>query len=325
MASLPKPIIWASTAASFTGVIYLIKDWCQGTKYEGNEKLEGKIVIVTGANTGIGKEVAHDLARRDARVVMACRDMFKCENARTEIVFDTKNKYVYCRKCDLSSQQSIREFVELFKKEFSKLHILINNAGVMRTPKSYTKEGIELQLGVNHMGHFLLTNLLLDTLIASAPSRIVNVSSLAHKRGVINTFDLNSEEKYDEGKAYAQSKLANVMFTIELAKKLKGTGVTANAVHPGVVSTEIARHLKHFNGILGTIFMKPIIWPFVKTPKNGAQTVLYAALSPELKDVSGYYFSECKYDDMNPLAHKPQLTEWLWRTSEKWTHLNENS
>lgn len=177
---------------------------------------------------------------------MVCRDMEKCEKARTEIVLESKNRYVYCRECDLSSMESIRKFVENFKQERDRLDILINNAGVMRCPRTLTKEGIEMQLGVNHMGHFLLTNLLLDTLKASSPSRIVVVSSLAHTRGEINITDLNSEKSYDPGTAYKQSKLANVLFTRELAKKIQGSGVTVNALHPGVVDTELMRHMSLF-------------------------------------------------------------------------------
>nr|CAI5845776.1 unnamed protein product [Callosobruchus analis] len=153
---------------------------------------------------------------------MACRDMTRCETAREEIVLDTKNKYIYCRKCDLASLESVREFVNMFKTKEKRLDILINNAGVMNTPHLKTKEGFEMQLGVNHMGHFLLTNLLLDVLKTSAPSRIINVSSTAHRRGKINKNDLNSDSTYNAFDAYAQSKLANILFTKELAKKLEG-------------------------------------------------------------------------------------------------------
>ncbi|CAB0031934.1 unnamed protein product [Trichogramma brassicae] len=303
--------------------IFMYKDYNGGAKYEGNEKLTNKIVIVTGANTGIGKEVVRDLAKREAKVIMACRDLFKCEQAREEIVFESKNKFVYCRKCDLASQESIRDFVKQFTKEFPKLHILINNAGVMRTPLSYTKEGIELQIGVNHMGHFLLTNLLLDTLKASAPARVINVSSLAHFRGRINISDFNSTERYDPGAAYAQSKLANVLFTVELAKRLKGTGVTSNAVHPGIVDTEITRYMGYYNSFISSIFLKPIVWPFIKTPKQGAQTIIYAAVDPKLENVTGEYFSECKIAEKAPICDKENLLSWLWKTSERWTKLQQ--
>lgn len=219
----------------------------QGGTYQKTNRVDGRVVIITGANTGIGKETALELAKRGAHVYMACRDMERCENARAEIVLESKNKYVYCRECDLSSFESVRKFADRFKKERKELHILINNAGVMRCPKMLTKDGIELQLGTNHMAHFLLTNLLLDLLKQSAPSRIVNVSSLAHTRGQIRVADLNSEQSYDSGDAYSQSKLANVLFTRELAKRLAGTAVTVNSLHPGIVSTELGRHMSFFN------------------------------------------------------------------------------
>lgn len=160
----------------------------------------------------------------------------------------------------------------------------------MRTPNSKTRDGFEMQLGVNHLGHFLLTNLLLDTLKSSAPSRIVNVSSVAHQRGKINKEDLNSDKNYSPSEAYAQSKLANILFTKELAKKLEGTGVTVNAVHPGVVDTEIIRHMSFFNSWLAYIFIKPFVWPFVKSPKYGAQVVVFAAVDPNLEKITGKYF-----------------------------------
>lgn len=320
--SLPRPFFYASVAATTVGVSYLTKDYMGGTKYMGTENLNNKVVIVTGANTGIGREVALELAKRDAKVIMACRDMKKCEETRQSIVIDTRNKYVYCRKCDLASQESIRTFVEQFKKEFDKLHILINNAGVMRCPKSYTKEGIEMQLGVNHIGHFLLTNLLLDALKASAPSRIVNVSSAAHRRGQINMTDLNSDKEYDPGKAYAQSKLAIIFFTRELANRLKGTNVTVNAVHPGIVDTNITRHLFVYNNFFTRIFLKPFAWPFIRAPFQGAQTVLYAALDTSLANVSGCYFDNCEIKEVSDEAKNDNLAKWLWKVSERWTKLD---
>lgn len=319
---IPKPLFYFSVAATTVGVSCLTKDYMGGTKYKGKENLADKIIIVTGANTGIGKEITLDLASRDAKVIMACRDMEKCEVTRRNIVLETRNKYVYCRKCDLASQESIIKFVDQFKKEYDKLHILINNAGVMRCPKTLTKEGIEMQFGVNHIGHFLLTNLLLDVLKASAPSRIVNVSSSAHRRGEIDTKNLNWDKDYDAGKAYAQSKLANILFTRELANRLKGTGVTVNAVHPGIVDTEITRHLFLYNNFFTLLFLKPFAWPFIRAPVQGAQTILYAALDPSLTDVSGCYFDNCKIEDVSGNAKNDDLAKWLWKVSEKWTKLN---
>ncbi|XP_012257842.2 retinol dehydrogenase 13-like [Athalia rosae] len=316
-----KLVLWCTVPPAIIGFASLIKEYSGGKKYEGKDKLTNKVVIVTGANTGIGRETALNLAQRDAKVIMACRDMQKCESTRQTIVLTTKNKYVYCRKCDLASFASIREFVDQFKKEQKELHILINNGGVMNCPKSTTVDGIETQLGVNHMGHFLLTNLLLDRLKESAPSRIINVSSVAHKKGEINIADLNSEKDYDPVVAYRQSKLANILFTKKLAKKLEGTGVTVNAVHPGLVDTEILRHMGFYNSTFSTIFIYPLVWPFLKRPTHGAQTTIYAALDPSLKDVSGKYFSNCEEAETAPLAEDDKLADWLWLTSEKWTRL----
>ncbi|XP_017762026.1 PREDICTED: retinol dehydrogenase 13-like isoform X2 [Eufriesea mexicana] len=281
-----------------------------------------KIVIVTGANTGIGKEVVRDLAKREAKVIMACKDMDRCENARTEIVLESMNKYVYCRKCDLASQTSIRNFVKQFKEEHDKLHVLVNNAGIMRCPKIYTEEGIEMQLGVNHMGHFLLTNLLLDTLKNSAPSRIINVSSNAHKRGKIKLKDLNNDKDYEPGEAYAQSKLAIVLFTKELAKKLNGTGVTVNAVHPGIVRTEITRYMKIYQHVLGRFFVNTFTWFFMKPPIKGAQPVLFTIMDPSLNDVTGAYIADNKISNVSDEANNQEIAKWLWLVSEKWTKLN---
>ncbi|XP_069673073.1 retinol dehydrogenase 13-like isoform X25 [Periplaneta americana] len=299
------------------------RDYTGGRKYEGSNRIDKKVVIITGSNTGIGKETALELAKQGAHVVMACRDAKKCEEAREDIVLRTKNRYVYCRTCDLASQKSIIQFVERFKSEHPRLDILINNAGVMRCPNSKTKEGIEMQLGVNHMGHFLLTNLLLDKLKASAPSRIINVSSVAHRKGKINKEDLNSDTCYDEAAAYNQSKLANVLFTRELAKRLQGTGVTVNAVHPGIVDTEIIRHMSFFNSTISAIFLKPFVWMFIKSPYQGARTTVYVTLEESLQNVTGKYFNNCAEEDVAPQAKDDETAEWLWAVSEKWTRLNE--
>ncbi|KAF5273108.1 hypothetical protein FQA39_LY07598 [Lamprigera yunnana] len=321
---LPKPAVYASAFGATFGVACLTKDWIGGDRYKDDVVLDGKVMIVTGANTGIGKETAWELARRGAKVYLACRDMKKCEEARQEIVLDTKNKYVYCRPCNLASLKSIREFVDIFNNEQQHLHVLINNAGVMRTPKdSKTKEGFEMQLGVNHLGHFLLTNLLLEKLKGSSPSRIVNVSSVAHNKGKINKEDLNSDKNYDSAAAYAQSKLANILFTRELSEKLKGSQVDVNAVHPGIVDTEIIRHMGFFSSWFATILIKPFVWPFLKSPRQGAQTVIYAAIDPYLAGFTGKYFSNYEETKVSPEAEDDKTAKWLWAVSEKWTRLKE--
>lgn len=199
------------------------------------------------------------------------------------------------------------------------MDILINNAGVMAMPRTVTKDGFEMQLGVNHLGHFLLTNLLLDILKTSAPSRIIVLSSLAHKYGEINSDDLNSEKGYNKYKAYFQSKLANILFTHELARRLKGTNVTVNAVHPGVVKTDLGRHLVHS-------YVKKLIDPFVyyffKTAKSGAQTTIRLAVDTELDGVTGEYFADCRIQKVGASARKNSNdAEWLWMASEKMTKL----
>lgn len=207
-----------------------------------------------------------------------------------------------------------------FLQEEKRLDILINNAGVMAMPKAITKDGFEMQLGVNHLGHFLLTNLLLNIMRTSTPSRIVVLSSLAHKFGKLNRTDLNSEKDYSKYDAYSQSKLANILFVQELAKRLKDSGVTVNAVHPGVVKTDLGRHLVHS-------YLKKVIDPFTfyffKTAKSGAQTSIRLAVDPELENVSGQYFADCKMKKVAPSARKNNDdAEWLWKESEKLTQLS---
>ncbi|XP_074640680.1 retinol dehydrogenase 13-like isoform X2 [Tubulanus polymorphus] len=293
----------------------------RGKKYEGKEKVIGKTVIVTGANTGIGKETAKELAKRGARVILAGRNNEKCELARDEIIKETANRNVEARHLDLASLQSIKEFAEEICRTERHVDILINNAGVMRCPKSLTTDGFEMQLGVNHLGHFYLTNLLLPKLKDSAPSRIITLSSLAHRRGEMNFSDLNSSSSYSPGGAYSQSKIANILFTVELAKRLEGTGVTALAVNPGIVDTELMRHLSIYKSTFSRIILAPLRWIFLKTPNEGAQTSLYAALSKDLDGVSGKYLSNCAIEEASKEARDEKAAERLWLISEKWTRL----
>lgn len=279
--------------------------------------MDGKVVIITGANAGIGKETALDLAKRGAKVYMACRDFNRCETARLEIVEESKNPNVFNRTLDLGSLESIRKFAKDFIAEESRLDVLVNNAGLMG-PRKLTADGFEMLLGVNHMGHFLLTNLLLDLLKKSSPSRIVVVSSMAHRMGKLQKDDLNSEKSYKEFAAYANSKLANMLFMRELAKRLKGTGVTVNAIHPGAVKTEIS---KDSSKLLGLI-LAPLFMLFLKDVTLGAQTQIRLAVDPQLATTTGKYFSNCKLDKESKAAQNDEDARWLWEESARWTQLS---
>jgi NAD(P)-dependent dehydrogenase (short-subunit alcohol dehydrogenase family) len=205
----------------------------QGGDFTKDTRIPDKVVVITGANAGIGKETAIDLARRGGKVYIACRDQERAETALKEIKERSGSDNVHFLQLDLASLDSVREFSKKFHGLESQLHILINNAGVMACPKSQTKDGFEMHMGTNHLGHFLLTNLLLDLLKAGTPSRVVVVSSLFHIFGKIRQDDFMAEKFYFRWFAYGSSKLANILFTRELAKKLEGTGVTVNSLHPG--------------------------------------------------------------------------------------------
>ncbi|CAB3248670.1 unnamed protein product [Arctia plantaginis] len=317
----PTAII--SALAASAGAVCIFKDFYGGSPYDRGVKAEGKTVIVTGANSGIGKEVAWDFAVRGAKVFMACRNMEKCEAVRKDIVLESRNKFVYCRPCDLSSLESIRKFVERFKSEEPHLDVLVNNAGVMEPPASVTKDGFETQFGVNHLGHFLLTGLLLDTLKESAPSRIIIVTGSAHHRGCIHKEDLNMTKKYDASAAYAQSKLANMLFARELGKRLLETNVSVIAVDPGLTDTDLTRHMSMMKSITRFI-VYPIFWPFMKSAKIGGQAILHAALDPALDKSSGDYYVDMKKKEPSKLAQDYELALWLWKVSEKWTKLDEH-
>uniref|UniRef100_A0A1A8S933 Retinol dehydrogenase 12, like n=1 Tax=Nothobranchius rachovii TaxID=451742 RepID=A0A1A8S933_9TELE len=278
--------------------------------WSSDVRLDGKTAVITGANTGIGKETAIDLAKRGAKVIVACRDMEKAQVAVKEIIEISGNDNVACMKLDLSNSKSIREFAEAINKDEPKLNLLINNAGVMVCPYGKTADGFEMQIGVNHFGHFLLTYLLIDLIKRSAPARIVTVSSMAHSWGSINLDDINSEKSYSKNKAYAQSKLANILFTRSLAKKLEGTGVTAYSLHPGVVQTDLWRHLS-----APERFFIKIARPFTKNSIQGAQTTIYCAVEPSLEKESGGYYSDCAAASCSAAGKDDELAQKLWELS----------
>ncbi|XP_054622132.1 retinol dehydrogenase 12-like isoform X3 [Dunckerocampus dactyliophorus] len=241
---------------------------------------------------------------------MACRDLERAEEARLDILEDTGNENVVIRKLDLSDSRSIRAFAELINKEEKKVNILINNAGIMMCPYSKTADGFEMQFGVNHLGHFLLTYLLLDLIKWSAPARIIVVASVAHTWTGIQLEDLNSESSYDPMKAYGQSKLANVLFARALARKLSGTGVSVFSLHPGVVQSDLWRHQHQCIQVAVKIFRI-----FTKTTVEGAQTTIYCAVQPGLESQSGGYFSDCAPARCSRTASDDDLAQKLWDSS----------
>jgi NAD(P)-dependent dehydrogenase (short-subunit alcohol dehydrogenase family) len=273
-------------------------------------KLEGKVAIVTGANSGIGKATALGLAKEGATVVLACRDPAKGEAARAEIQASSGNDKVRMLQLDLADTSSIRAFAAAVRSQFPRLDILINNAGLMTRKRSTTAQGIETTFGVNHLGTFLLTLELLPLLEASRPSRVVVVASDLHYRARIDWDDLGAEKHSFSGStAYNQSKLANVLFTKALARRLQGKGVTVNAIHPGVVTTEIVRE---YPKLLVKLFQL-----FTISPEKGATTSIHVATSPELENVSGSYFADCKQKPASNTASDEAAQEKMWAVSEQ--------
>jgi len=317
-------VFFFSSVGTAIGATLLFKEYV-APNYEGKHRLEGKTAIVTGSNQGIGKEVARDFAKRGARVIMACRNEEACQAAREEIALESRNRHVVCRKLDLASLASIREFVKRIKEEEVRLDILVNNAGIMRPPRMVTEDGFELQLGVNHLGPFLLTNLLLDLMKASAPSRIIVVTSVSHKNGEIFWPDINAEQEYIAAHAYCQSKLAIMLFVQELARRLKGTGVRVYAVHPGICYSSNLRYMDVYNSKWLGMVARPVLKIFSRTPRKGAQTILYAAIDPSLEndEASGKYYSDCKEDKPGKQVFDIAEAKKLWLLSEKWTRLKE--
>ncbi|XP_077613052.1 retinol dehydrogenase 13 [Crocuta crocuta] len=402
-----------SVLGTVAGGAVLLRDYVAGGSCPSKANILGKTVIVTGANTGIGKQTALELARRGGNIILACRDMEKCEAAAKDIRRETLNHHVNARHLDLASLKSIREFAAKIIEEEERVHILVNNAAVMRCPHWTTEDGFEMQFGVNHLGHFLLTNLLLDKLKASAPSRIINLSSLAHVAGHIDFEDLNWERReYDTKAAYCQSKLAVALLpgagadaaepsaffpappappsrppvpglallsrgrdarkndptsasaglTLEsalctcfsesivdqprpLSRELtprvgglslpggsergvcsppcpslpspSGTGVTVNALHPGVARTELGRHTGMHSSAFSSFTLGPIFWLLVKSPQLAAQTSTYLAVAEELEGVSGKYFDGLKEKAPAPEAEDEEVAQRLWAESAR--------
>ncbi len=276
--------------------------------------MNGKTCMVTGANAGIGKATALGLAKMGAKVVMVCRSRERGEVALAEITRESGNDSVSLLLADLSSQTAIRNLAADFTATYPSLHVLINNAGMIPKRRTVTEDSLETQFAVNHLAHFLLTNLLLDKLKASAPARIINVSSQVHRRASINFDDVQSERSYRPTSVYAWTKLANVLFTYELARRLEATDVTANCLHPGAVATNLlADYMPRVPR-----FMTKIIG---MSPETGAQTSLYLATSPDVEGVSGKYFVNQKSALSSKASYDRTAARRLWEVSAKLTGL----
>jgi len=286
----------------------------------------GKVVVITGANTGIGKETAIVLAERGAKVIIACRDSKRGLDAATDIRkaarLDVGSKQVELMLLDVSDLDSVRRFVDEFKAKRSPLHALINNAGIMMTPHGLTKQGHELQFGTNHLGHFLLTTLLLDE-IKENKTRVINVASLAHtfpgsnKSDVKKVAELNvlDKTKYNPKKSYGYTKLANIWFTTELQKRLGDSGASAYVLHPGSVQTEILRSVPILGWLSNTSLYHWATSLVLKSLPEGAQTTLYCATQPTA--IPGEYHSDCRLTPTTALADSPDKATELWEYSEQ--------
>jgi NAD(P)-dependent dehydrogenase (short-subunit alcohol dehydrogenase family) len=280
--------------------------------------MKDKICIVTGANSGIGKATATELALKGARVIMVCRNKEKGMLALEEIKKISKNDTVELMIADLSSQKEIRQLAEKIRKKYPVIHVLINNAGAVNDKWSETVDKIETTFATNHLAYFLLTLLILDNLKSAPNARIINLASEAQRTGKINFEDLNLKNEFSAFKTYSQSKLANVMFTYELARRLKDTNVTVNCMHPGLVRTNFGKDLSgFFKGII--ILMKP----FMRNSEKAAETVIWLASSPDVEGISGKYYSDKKEIKSNSISYDLQVSKKLWEESEGMTGLTK--
>ncbi|UCD01416.1 MAG: SDR family oxidoreductase [Promethearchaeota archaeon] len=280
--------------------------------------MKEKICIVTGANSGIGKATALGLAQLGAHIIILCRDKSRGEEAQSEIINESGNESIDLMLADLSSQQSIRQFVLEYQKKYNKLHILINNAGVNLSKRYKTVDGVERVFAINTLAPFLLSNLLLKILKNSKPARIINVASSVQSKS-INFDQLQSKKYFRSWKAYSRSKAALVLITYEFARRLNGTGITVNCLHPGFTKTNITRNYK---GIIK--FFTKIIFRFAQSPEKGAETSVYLASSPEVEGISGKFFINKKEAKSKDITHDTYVAKKLWDVCANLTNLNSN-
>lgn len=282
-----------------------------------DKSMRGKVCLITGATSGIGKHSALALAKRGASLVLVARNHEKATQLKQLIGTETGNQDVDLIIGDLASLADIRRIAQSFIDSGKPLHVLLNNAGVINVKRVLTIDGYEEMFAVNHLAYFLLTHLLLDRLKGNFPARIVNVASSAHAycKSGINFEDINFEKGFSAMKVYGHSKLANILFTRQLAKKLEGSNVTVNCCHPGTVATGLGTN----NGLVGKLAMT-LLKPFFRSPEQGAATSIYLATSDEVQGSGGYY-ADCKSASVKPWAEDAAAAEWLWEVSLEMTGL----
>ena len=286
-----------------------------------DDSMHGKMCLVTGATSGIGRATAHGLAERGATVVIVARDEARAQSTAGEITRQTGNRAVYYLLADLSSQEQIRRVAGQYIAQYGQLHVLVNNAGAMFWRRRETVDGLEWTFALNHLAPFLLTNLLLDSLRASAPARVVTVASAAHQGTTIPFDDLQQvRHRYRALRVYGQSKLATILFTYELARRMEGSGVTANALHPGFVATTFGS-----GGSRLMAYAVPVIRPFFIGPEQGAQTSVYLATAPEVEGVTGKYFIKRAPARSSPASYDQTAAQRLWQTSAELTGLSDST
>ncbi|MBY9003363.1 MAG: SDR family oxidoreductase [Candidatus Lokiarchaeota archaeon] len=282
-----------------------------------SEIAERKICLVTGANAGIGKATAIGLAKIGAKVIMLCRDLTRGENSLQDIKTESNNEHIDLMIADLSSQKSIRQFASDFNKKYQKLDVLINNAGVNFNKRVETIDGLEMTFAVNTIAPFLLTNLLLDVLLKSVPSRVVNVAS-GMQSSKIDFDNLQGEKHFSFMKSYGQSKSAIILLTYEFARRYIDSGVSFNCLHPGGVNTNIGKNLKGISGVVSRNVMK-----LAKSPVKGAETSIFLASSPDVERITGKYFVDKKEEKSKEVTYKESVATHLWDICAELTDLKK--
>nr|XP_022918205.1 retinol dehydrogenase 14 [Onthophagus taurus] len=315
---LSCPIVQSLIAVGIVGfftLIALLKFYAYVTcgRFASNRKMNGKTVIITGATGGIGKETARDIAKRGAKLILACRNIENAEKVKDELIESTGNENIIVKKLDISSLKSVREFAKDINSTENRLDVLIHNAGTAESKTKVTEDGLELTMATNHFGPFLLTHLLIDLLKRSGPSRIVIVASELYRLAKVTTNNLNPINSYFPLFLYYVSKYANIYFTRELARRLEGTNVTANCLHPGMIDSGIWRNVP----IPLNWGMMLIVKGFFKTPVQGCQTSVFLAASEEVEGVNGKYFMDCKERGLSAAAMDMGKAKKIWEESEK--------